>query len=90
VTAAGATKPDAIVILSSSAQEEHSDITKDAPNVAMPALFALSRADHDDLVVVRSQLKKMPTKKKRCGGWLITRMVHRPRPGSLSRPGPTR
>jgi alpha-beta hydrolase superfamily lysophospholipase len=40
VTAAGATKHDAIVILSSSAQEEHSDITKDAPNVTMPALFA--------------------------------------------------
>jgi dienelactone hydrolase len=64
VTAAGATKPNAIVILSSSAQEEHSDITKDAPNVTMPALFAFSRADHDDLVAVRSQLKKMPAKKK--------------------------
>jgi len=64
VTAAAATKPDAIVILSSSAQEEHSDITKDAPNVTMPALFAFSRADHDDRVVVRSQLKKMPAKKK--------------------------
>jgi len=64
VTAAAVTKPDAIVILSSSAQEEHSDITKDAPNVTMPALFAFSRADHDDRVVVRSQLKKMPAKKK--------------------------
>jgi hypothetical protein len=30
----------------------------------MPALFAFSRADHDDLVAVRSQLKKMPAKKK--------------------------
>jgi hypothetical protein len=64
VTAAGLTKPNAIVVLSGAAKEEHSDITVDAPYVTMPALFAYSRADQADLVAVRSQLKKMPAKKK--------------------------
>jgi hypothetical protein len=64
VTAAGEAKPDAVAVLSSSAKEGPSDITTDAPHVTMPALFAFSRADQDDLVVVRSQLKKMPARKK--------------------------
>jgi dienelactone hydrolase len=64
VTAAAAAKPDAIVVLSSSAKEEHSDITTDAPHVTMPALFVFSHADQEDLVAIRSQLSKMPAKKK--------------------------
>jgi dienelactone hydrolase len=64
VAAAGPAKPDAIVDLSGAAKGEHSDIEADAPNVTMPALFAFSRADQADLVAVRSQLKKMPAKKK--------------------------
>jgi dienelactone hydrolase len=64
VTAAGTAKPDSIVVLSSSAQEEHSDIKADAPNVTMPALFAFSHGDQADLDAVRNQLKYMPTKKK--------------------------
>ena len=64
VTAAGPAKPNTIVVLSGAAKEEYSDITVDAPYVTMPALFAYSLADQADLVAVRSQLKKMPTKKK--------------------------
>jgi pimeloyl-ACP methyl ester carboxylesterase len=64
VTAARPAKPDSIVVLSSSAKEEHSDIEADAPNVTMPALFAFSRADQADLGAVRNQLKNMPAKEK--------------------------
>ena len=64
VSAAATVKADAIVDLSGPAVFEGSDVAADAKHVTMPALFAFAHSDESDLVAVKAQLSKMPSKQK--------------------------
>jgi hypothetical protein len=64
LTAAKAAEADAIVDLSGPAEFQQSSLSADAGNVTMPALFAFSGTDRDDLEAVRKALPRMPSTKK--------------------------
>lgn len=64
LTAARSVQADAVVDLSGPAVFQYSDITDDASNITMPALFAFARTDPDDLAAVHAALPDMPTRHK--------------------------